>query len=86
MKNPTQTSSVAVTEAQRQPRIAIFIVAYNAASTLAKVLDRIPLAVRRQVEEVYVIDDASADDTYDRAHDLAQVSGWENLRSLRNRF
>lgn len=45
-------------------RIAIFIVAYNAASTLRKVLDRIPEEVWEKVEEVFVFDDSSHDDTY----------------------
>lgn len=44
-------------------RIAVFIVAYNAVATLRKVLDRIPAEVWNQVEEVFVLDDASGDDT-----------------------
>jgi glycosyltransferase involved in cell wall biosynthesis len=45
-------------------RIGILIVAYNAASTLAPVLARIPPSVWKNVEQVVVADDASADDTY----------------------
>ncbi len=45
-------------------RIAIFIVTYNAAGTLRRVLDRIPEEVWRKVEEVFVFDDESQDDTY----------------------
>ena len=44
-------------------RVAIFIVAYNAVTTLTRVLDRIPDEVWQTVEEVYVFDDASKDDT-----------------------
>ena len=42
------------------------IVAYNAATTLAKVFRRIPDVVWQNVEEVVVFDDASQDDTFAR--------------------
>jgi glycosyltransferase involved in cell wall biosynthesis len=45
-------------------RIGILVVAYNAASTLAKVLDRIPSEIRSEIEEVIVSDDHSQDSTY----------------------
>jgi 2-polyprenyl-3-methyl-5-hydroxy-6-metoxy-1,4-benzoquinol methylase len=46
------------------PRIGVLIVAYNAASTLAGVLDRIPKAFRSRIAQVFVCDDASDDSTY----------------------
>lgn len=45
-------------------RIGVVIVAYNAASTLAAVLDRLPTGFRSKVAEVVVCDDASSDCTY----------------------
>jgi glycosyltransferase involved in cell wall biosynthesis/ubiquinone/menaquinone biosynthesis C-methylase UbiE len=45
-------------------KIGVLVVAYNAASTLAKVLDRIPDAIRPDIEEVIVSDDHSQDSTY----------------------
>ena len=45
-------------------RIGVLVVAYNAASTLAKVLDRIPTEIRPDIEEVIVSDDHSQDSTY----------------------
>jgi len=45
-------------------RIGIVVVAYNAASTLAQVLDRIPVDFRSRIEHVLVGDDASDDSTY----------------------
>ena len=48
----------------REPRIGILVVAYNAASTLAKTLDRIPPEFRHRIDEVFVCDDASPDRTY----------------------
>lgn len=48
----------------RYPRIGVLVVAYNAVSTLAHVLDRIPPAFRSRVAHVFVCDDASQDATY----------------------
>jgi glycosyltransferase involved in cell wall biosynthesis len=45
-------------------RIGILVVAYNAATTLAKVLDRIPDEIRGDIQEVIVSDDHSQDSTY----------------------
>jgi glycosyltransferase involved in cell wall biosynthesis len=45
-------------------RVGVLVVAYNAASTLSGVLDRLPPRFRAQVVEVLVCDDASDDDTY----------------------
>ncbi len=47
-----------------QPRVLVFIVAYNAKTTLGWVLDRIPAAMRRPGVEVLVIDDSSPDNTF----------------------
>ena len=46
------------------PRIGILVVAYNAESTLASVLDRVPKSFRPRISEVFVCDDASGDSTY----------------------
>jgi glycosyltransferase involved in cell wall biosynthesis len=45
-------------------RIGILVVAYNAATTLADVLDRIPESFRPRITEVLVGDDHSQDDTF----------------------
>src|SRR5438445_2510399 len=45
-------------------RIGVIVVAYNAASTLAQVLDRIPAAFLPQISDVLVCDDASQDSTF----------------------
>jgi glycosyltransferase involved in cell wall biosynthesis len=47
-----------------QPRIGILVVAYNAAGTLARVLDRIPTEFRSRISGILVSDDHSADATY----------------------
>lgn len=46
-------------------RIGIFVVAYNAESTLIDVLSRIPDPVVEKVEEIFVFDDFSTDRTYE---------------------
>jgi 2-polyprenyl-3-methyl-5-hydroxy-6-metoxy-1,4-benzoquinol methylase len=45
------------------PRIGIVVVAYNAATTLAWVLDRIPPSFRPRISAILVSDDHSHDDT-----------------------
>jgi glycosyltransferase involved in cell wall biosynthesis len=47
-----------------KPRIGILVVAYNAAGTLARVLDRIPTDFRDRISGILVSDDHSADATY----------------------
>jgi 2-polyprenyl-3-methyl-5-hydroxy-6-metoxy-1,4-benzoquinol methylase/GT2 family glycosyltransferase len=56
------TPGVSVHRVERR-RIGILVVAYNAESTLASMLDRIPIDFRPRIEEILVFDDASADDT-----------------------
>jgi glycosyltransferase involved in cell wall biosynthesis len=46
-------------------RIGVFVVAYNAESTLAQVLQRIPTNVAEKVDEVFVFDDFSTDRTFE---------------------
>ncbi|HEX4727147.1 MAG TPA: bifunctional glycosyltransferase/class I SAM-dependent methyltransferase [Jatrophihabitans sp.] len=50
-----------------QPRIGIVVVAYNAASTLAATLDRIPADFLPRIAEIIISDDASHDETFDHA-------------------
>jgi 2-polyprenyl-3-methyl-5-hydroxy-6-metoxy-1,4-benzoquinol methylase len=69
------------------PRIMVHIVAYNAASTLARVLDRIPHDLRPRLAEICVFDDASSDDTflvgkgYQQVRDMPQLQVFRNTRN-----
>lgn len=45
-------------------RVGVLVVAYNAESTLANVLDRLPAGFRARVDHVVVCDDASSDATH----------------------
>lgn len=66
------------------PRIGILVVAYNAASTLAAVLDRIPPDFRSRVTEVIVSDDSSTDSTYLVGLGYKQIAPDLPLTVLRN--
>lgn len=50
---------------QRQPRIGVLVVTYNAATTLAQTLDRLPESFRSTLDHVLLSDDASQDNTYE---------------------
>jgi glycosyltransferase involved in cell wall biosynthesis len=66
------------------PRIGILVVAYNAESTLQKVLHRIPPDVYSKIEEIFVFDDASSDRTYETGRLLMQEPYGEKLKIFRN--
>jgi 2-polyprenyl-3-methyl-5-hydroxy-6-metoxy-1,4-benzoquinol methylase len=66
------------------PRIGILIVAYNAVSTIASVLDRIPAEVWREISEVAVFDDASHDATHELALQHGASKRFEKLTVLRH--
>jgi len=65
-------------------RIGILIVAYNAVTTIAQVLKRIPADVWKNVEEVVVFDDASRDHTYELVQGLKMLSGLQKLTVIKN--
>jgi glycosyltransferase involved in cell wall biosynthesis len=78
------TSALAAEQASNHgKRVGILIVAYNALTTLSSVLRRIPEAVRANVEEIAVFDDASQDCTYELAVGLKAVSNETKLTVLR---
>ena len=65
-------------------RIGIFIVAYNALTTLSKVLKRITPEVWKNVEQVVVFDDASQDETYELAVGIQAMTKLPKLRVLKH--
>jgi len=56
-------------------RLGIFVVTYNAVNTLAQTLKRIPPIIFDIIEEIFVFDDASRDDTYLLAEGFKKVYG-----------
>src|ERR1051326_3712270 len=49
---------------RKKKRIGIFVIAYNAVNKLDWTLDRIPQEVWDKVDEVFLFDDCSTDNTY----------------------
>ena len=66
-------------------RVGIFIVTFNAITTLNKVLRRITPDVWRNVEQVVVFDDASEDATFELAVGIQTMTNLPKLRVLRNK-
>lgn len=67
-----------------KPRIGIFIIAYNAVNHLVKTIDRIPRDVYDEVEEIFVIDDCSTDNSYHAALGYKYERGIDKLTVHRN--
>lgn len=65
-------------------RIAIFVIAYNAVRHLIRTIERIPPDVYAKVEEIFVIDDASSDNTYYAALGYKYHHGVDKLKVFRN--
>lgn len=65
-------------------KIGILIVAYNAVTTLSKVLNRIPKETWENVTEVAIMDDASQDSTYELAMGYKSVSQIDKLHVVRH--
>jgi glycosyltransferase involved in cell wall biosynthesis len=65
-------------------RIGIFVIAYNAVNKLDWTLDRIPEEVWEKVEEVFLFDDCSTDNTYYAAIGYKHIKHLEKLTVHRN--
>lgn len=68
----------------QQKRIGVFVIAYNAVNKLDWTLDRIPKDVWDRVEEVFLFDDCSTDNTYYAAVGYKQAKNLEKLTVHRN--
>jgi len=69
----------------RDLRIAIFVPAFNAARTLPIVLDRIPPEIKERVEQVFVIDNNSSDQTYMTAVEYQRQRHMYKLKVFKNK-
>ena len=67
-----------------RPRIGIVVVAYNAESTLADTLDRIPHDFRPRIDEVIICDDASHDDTFTQGKAWGEQPGTPRTLMVRH--
>jgi glycosyltransferase involved in cell wall biosynthesis len=82
---PTSSKTVRFEKnTNRRPRIGIFIIAYNATNHLAKTLSRITPEVYAKVDEIFIIDDCSKDNTYHAALGYKAENKLEKLTVHRN--
>ncbi|MEE9185570.1 MAG: glycosyltransferase family 2 protein [Candidatus Binatia bacterium] len=65
-------------------KIAIYIPTYNAGHTLPIVLDRIPEDVKSKVMEIFIVDNASPDNTYLIGVGYKNEKGMHNLNIYKN--
>ncbi|MBI2129650.1 glycosyltransferase family 2 protein [Candidatus Woesearchaeota archaeon] len=65
-------------------KIAIFIPTYNAAKTLPILIDRIPEKLKKEVKEIFVVDDASQDNTYFIGVGYKKEKNLSNLKVFKN--
>src|ERR1041385_4806839 len=82
--SPEAPGRAAASAECRGKKIGILVVAYNAVTTLTKVLRRIPADAWENVAEVVVFDDASQDSTYELAVGYKATAQVEKLRVIRN--
>jgi len=68
----------------QKKRVGIFLIAYNAVNKLDWTLDRIPQEVWDKVEEVFLFDDCSTDNTYYAAIGYKQVQQLQKFTVHRN--
>lgn len=66
-------------------KIAVMIVAYNAERHIESVLKRIPPSLAPLLAEIYVLDDASSDATFDTAIEAGRKLNLKNLKVYRNK-
>ena len=70
--------------ASKKLKVAIFIPAYQHVKCLPPTIDRIPDEIKDMVEEIFVIDDASSDNTYLLAKGYKHDRGLKKLSVYKN--
>ena len=71
----------------RPPKLLVFVIAYQAESTLVQVLERIPRTIFRDWDcEILVVDDASRDRTFDIGREYQESQPDLPLTVLRNTY
>ena len=70
----------------KEYKVAIFIVAYNAANHIENVLSRIPTYISELTKEIYIIDDSSSDNTISKAKNINWDNNFAALRIYKTPF
>ncbi len=69
---------------EKSPKIGVFVVAYNASTTISQVLTRIKSETWERISEVFVFDDSSIDDTADKAVESRGKFQLDKVKIFRN--
>lgn len=64
------------------PKFGILVLSYNAANHIGMTLSRIDERLREIVEEIFIFDDNSPDNTFDIAKQIAETSPWKDKLSV----
>jgi glycosyltransferase involved in cell wall biosynthesis len=59
------------------PKFAVFLISYNASNFIERTIERIPLELQGAIEELFVFDDSSPDNTYEVAKGIRENSPWK---------
>lgn len=65
-------------------KVGILVLAYNAENAIGRTLDRIPADIKEKVEEIFVFDDGSKDNTAGAAEAWKNKTGYQKLSIFRN--
>jgi 2-polyprenyl-3-methyl-5-hydroxy-6-metoxy-1,4-benzoquinol methylase len=71
-------------ESRPTGRVGIFVVSFNAVQHLTRTISRIPPEVYEGVEEIFIFDDCSQDDTFYAGVGFKFVHGLDKLRIYKN--
>jgi glycosyltransferase involved in cell wall biosynthesis len=72
---------------RKPPRLLIFVIAYSAEATLKWVLERVPTSIFQEYDcEILVVDDASADRTFEIGREYRDAHPEIKVTVLRNEF
>ena len=66
----------------RFPKFAIFVISYNAEDHIEKTIARVPKELEPVIDEIYIFDDFSTDQTVEVAHRIKEQSFWKDKLSI----
>ena len=67
---------------ERFPKFGVFVLSYNAANHIESTLSRIDFSLNDLIEEIFIFDDNSPDDTFSVAQEVAKESPWKDKISV----
>jgi glycosyltransferase involved in cell wall biosynthesis len=64
------------------PKFAVMVISYNAANTIERTIQRIPQRLGGLIQEIFLLDDCSGDDTFNIASNRFKDSSWGDKLTL----